>query len=386
MLRRVLLLLGLVCAFSVQAVTNQELLGNLAARIHELSPERGSLIKSFTNHSQSYIYDQALAIIAFTKNSDQPKARALLRGLKSLQMKDGSLYFSYNLDGSSIYPAEGDKRIAGAMSWVALAAIHYQAKFKSKEFLGFNYKLLTYLHSEIVPIETAGVKTRALRFAHQDVSSTPFKENDTVALEHNLDAYAAFTHFARVNKKDKWNLAAKELKSFILSMWDKSNSHFWSGASISSGFINRSELYLDNQTWSLLALDTSILKEISPDEALELNCDVFLATHKGVNGFMDSKPSRGPASHTFVWSEGTLGQILAMKKMDKINKKTSFCKNHSSDDFLSSIRKMKQSDGGIAYATTAEKPDFTTASSVAGTAWMFFAASDFNPFEMEEYN
>src|SRR5688500_1410238 len=101
MLRRVLILLGLVCAFSVQAVTQQELLRNLESRIHELSRGRGSLIKSFTNHSQSYIYDQALAIIAFTKTSDQKKARHLLQGLKTLQMNDGSLYFSYNLDGSS---------------------------------------------------------------------------------------------------------------------------------------------------------------------------------------------------------------------------------------------------------------------------------------------
>lgn len=386
MLRRVLLLLGFVCAFSVQAVTEQELLRNLESRIHELSKDRGALIKSFTNHSQSYIYDQALAIIAFTKNGDETKARKLLWGLKSLQLKDGSLYFSYNLDGSSIYPAEGDKRIAGAMSWVALAAIHFQAKFKSKEFLDFNYKLLTYLHSEMVSIKIKGVATRALRFAPQDIASTPFRENDTVALEHNLDAYAAFMHFARINKKDRWSVATQELKSFILSMWDKRNSHFWSGASVNSGSINRSELYLDNQTWSLLALDEKVLKKISPLEALELNCDVFLANHNGVNGFMDSKPARGPASHNFVWSEGTLGQILAMKKLEKINNKTVYCKDHSSVDLLNSIKKMRKSDGGIAYATTAEKPDFTTASSVAGTAWMYFAASDFNPFELEEYN
>lgn len=379
MLRVFIALLGLVCLpVKVSATTQEALIQNLSSRMHKLPHAKGSLIKSFTTHSQSYIYDQALAIIAFTKANKKNKASELLLGLKSLQMKDGSLYFSYYLNGESPYPIEGDKRFAGAIAWVALAATHYQHHFKSKEFYSFNKKVLAYLQTQIAPIALKRTKTKALKFSPTDIKSTPWKENETAALEHNLDAYAAFFHFDRINDSRLWNQEVAHLKIFIMNMWDSSRSHFWSGANIKTGTINQSELYLDNQSWSLLALDNKTLREIDPKLALELNCDAFFVEHEGVVGFMDSKPTRRPASSKFVWSEGTLGQVLAMKKIDQ----TSSCKNQSPDQILVSISKMKQSDGGISYATKTPNPDFTTASSVAGTAWLYFAVQNINPFEV----
>ena len=377
MFRVLTVLLGVWCtSLYAETTTNQELLKNLSERIQKLPAKEGSLIKSFTNHSQSYIYDQALAIIAFSKAKEKDKARLLLLGLESLQMKDGSLYFSYYPDGVSPYPIEGDKRFAGAIAWVAMAATHYQNEFKDREFVSFNYKVLKYLQSQMVPLKINGEKIHAVTFAPTDIQATPWKENETVALEHNLDAYAAFKHFARLNKTSRWNKDILELRSFVMSMWDSSRSHFWSGADVKTGAINKSEMYLDNQSWSLLALEHDSLRKINPKLALELNCESFFVEHEGIKGFMDSKPTRRPASSQFVWSEGTLGQILAMKKV------TASCNDLPPALFLQSVAKMKKEDGGIAYATSTPNPDFTTASSVAGTAWLYFAANDVNPFEI----
>lgn len=378
MFRVLSVLLGVWCAsIYAETITNQELLKNLSERVQKLPVKQGTLIKSFTNHSQSYIYDQALAIIAFSKAKEKDKARLLLLGLESLQMKDGSLYFSYYLDGVSPYPNEGgDKRFAGAIAWVALAASHYQNEFKTKEFVAFNARILNYLHSQMASFKIDGEKIHAITFAPTDIKATPWNEAETVALEHNLDAYAAFKHFARLNKTKRWNKNILELRTFAMSMWDKSRSHFWSGADVKSGAINKSEMYLDNQSWSLLALDHDSLKKIKPKLALELNCESFFVEHEGIKGFMDSKPTRRPASSQFVWSEGTLGQVLAMKKV------TSSCNDLAADQFLRSVAKMKKADGGIAYATSTPNPDFTTASSVAGTAWLYFAANDVNPFDI----
>lgn len=354
-------------------MTNQEIINNLRSRIVSLEGER-ALIKSFDTHSQSYIYDQALAIITFTKSGDQKTAQKLLRGLSSVQKKDGSLYFSYNLDGTSPYPAEGDRRFAGAISWVALAATHYQAEFHSKEFYSFNLKLLNWLRSEIKPFTITGTHHQALRFGPADLSSSPWNESETVALEHNLDAYSAYMHFANINPAHEWKTEIEGIRKFILAMWDKNRSHFWSGANLATGKINKEELYLDNQTWSLLALDLESLKEIDAHEALALNCEALYVEHEGVSGFVDSKPTNGPKRFEFVWSEGTLGQILAMEK-------SGFdCGPKNSKELLTSVRKMKKADGGIGYATTTTNPDFTTSSSVAGTAWMYFASNNINPF------
>ncbi len=224
------------------------------------------------------------------------------------------------------------------------------------------------------PFTISGTSHEALRFGPSDISTTAWKESETAALEHNLDAYSAFTHFARLNPDHEWKPEIERIRKFILAMWDKNRSHFWSGANLSSGTINKEELYLDNQTWSLLALDFESLKEVNAHEALALNCESLYVVHEGITGFMDSKPARGQKRYEFVWSEGTLGQILAMEK-------TGFsCESVSAKELLTSVEKMKKADGGIAYATTTNNPDFTTSSSVAGTAWMYFAANGINPF------
>ncbi len=350
------------------AQSGQELLSTLHDRMVTL-PGNGSLIRSFKGHDQSYIYDQALAIIAFSKNHDQKSAKKLMRALASLQLRDGSLYFSYNLDGSSPYPHEGDRRFAGAIAWVALAATHYQAEFRSSEFVTFNRNILNYLSSEIRPFD-------ALRFGPSDMKDTPWKENETSALEHNLDAYSAFTHFAALNPGYAWNTEIKTLKKFILSMWDNKRSHFWSGINIRTRKTNMQELYLDNQTWSLLALDQKTLESLDTKEALALNCEDLYVEKDGIAGFVDSRSASGPKKYEFVWSEGTLGQIMAMEKTGHQ------CEQKTSAELLASIMKMKKSDGGIAYATKNKNPDFTSASSVAGTAWMYFAVNRINPFDV----
>ncbi len=356
-------------------MTNQDILKNLRTRIVSLDSER-SLIKSFDTHSQSYIYDQALAIITFTKAGDQKTARKLLKGLASVQMGDGSLYFSYNMDGTSPYPAEGDRRYAGAISWVALAATHYQAEFHTHEFVSFNLNLLKWLRSEIKPFSISGTYHEAVRFGPSDVSVSPWNEKETVALEHNLDAYSAYMHFAKLNPDYEWKMEISSLRKFILAMWDKNRSHFWSGANLATGKINKEELYLDNQTWSLLALDFESLKEIDAHEALALNCEQLYVEHEGVSGFVDSKPTNGPGKYEFVWSEGTLGQVMAMEKAGFE------CGPKKAKELLSSVKKMKRADGGIGYATTTTNPDFTSSSSVAGTAWMYFASNGINPFSV----
>jgi hypothetical protein len=372
-------------SLNAYAIPNADIISNLQARIHSL-PQGGTLIKSFTNHSQSYIYDQALAIIAFSKNGDQKTAENLLQALSNLQRKDGSLYFSYYLNGESPYPIEGDKRYAGAIAWVALAAVTYQHQFKTTKFVNFNFKVLEYLATQMKPVKIDGNILKAISFGPTDLIGTSWDESETAALEHNLDAYAAFLHFSHLNNHKKWKNHAASLKEFILAMWDSSRSHFWSGANFKNGIVNKQELYLDNQSWTLLALDKASLKTLNTKDSLTFNCDQLLVEHEGITGFMDSKPTRRPASSQFVWSEGTAGQILAMTRHNDLHNDVMSCKGHKAQSFLENIKKMKKEDGGIAYATSTPNPDFTTSSSVAGTVWYYFASNNINPFHLDQLN
>lgn len=384
MLSKLFSLIGLWgISLSVMA-SSDPLLKNLSSRLKPLPMDKGELILSYPSSTQSYIYDQALAIIAFTKATQQSEARSLLRAMQSLQLPDGSLYFSYYLNGESPYPTEGDKRYAGAIAWVAMAANHYQHKFRTDEFVDFNIKVLGYLSTQMQVVTVNGFKTKALKFGPTDIPETPWKESETAALEHNLDAYSAFRDFNQLNTLPDWKKETTALRGFILSLWDKERSHFWSGINIQNGEINKSELYLDNQSWSFLALEQSAIKDLNFKEAMKLNCDAFFVEHEGIHGFMDSKPMRYPASSQFVWSEGTLGQILAMEKFEETFSTPLLCHEKKTSEILQSVMKMKKQDGGIAYATKTTNKDFSTASSVAGTAWMYFAQNKINPFELDE--
>jgi hypothetical protein len=356
------------------ATPDQEVVKNLKQRIH-LQQSGGGLIKSYTGHSQSYIYDQALAIITLSREQEKTAARQLLQGLSQLQLPDGSLYFSYNLDGSSPYPIEGDKRFAGAIAWVSLAASFYQIKFGDKHFESFNHKILTYLSSQM----KQAPKGQAVRFGPSNIASTEWREDETAALEHNLDALAAFSNYSRLAGPQAFQHQRSELLAFIRSLWNKSGSHFWSGVNLRTGAINKDEYYLDNQSWTLLALPEHELTQFNAQAALELNCELFLVRQGELIGFMDRRSVRTRSLHSFVWSEGTAGQVLAMKRM-----KAKHCGENSEQEILQSIWKLKKEDGGIAYASASSDPDFSNDSSVAGTTWFYFARNNFNPFQLAE--
>lgn len=365
------------CLLMASQSIADSLVDHLDSRLHVSKKSGSAFIQSFENRDQSYVYDQALAIITYAHEKNQSRADALIEALKEVQLRDGSLYFSYYQNGKSPYPSEGDKRFAGALAWVALSMGHYQKAFSSKKHHAFHQKLLSYLHSQLVPINDS----LALKFNPTDLMETTWKEDETAALEHNLDAYAAFRIYNELNENSQWKETSGKIQKFVFSLWDSSRNHFWSGINLKTGSINKDEIYLDNQTWSILALEDADLKKISVAKALNLNCEELMTEHKGIVGFYDRRPNRGPAEHEFVWSEGSLGQILAMEKLSRIESSPFHCSGKSSDEFLTFLKKMTAIDGGIAYAS-AEVPDFTTASSVAGSTWFYFAKKKINPFSI----
>src|SRR5690606_17859280 len=100
---------------------------------------------SYSDRKQSYLYDQALALIAFSKAQDFVTAERLAAGLVQTQNRDGSWYFSYYLDGKSPHPFEGDMRPNGAIAWATLALLTYQSQSQKKTFQKSWQKALKYL-------------------------------------------------------------------------------------------------------------------------------------------------------------------------------------------------------------------------------------------------
>lgn len=364
MLRLITGIAMLMGAITAQGVEMQWLEGQM--RPYKIDQ---AFIQSYTDRSQSYLYDQALAIIAFSRAGDHVRAKQLVKSLETVQNADGTWYFSYYLDGKSPHPAEGDMRPHGAIAWAALAVLTYEKESKDKSFREVWKKSLQHLEKNIVWIPR--LKQHGLRFSSVDNKKTKWNEREVAALEHALDGVAAFRLAFILSDDKRWKKSQKQLEDFSVSMWDEAEGHFWSGANMLTGKINRSEFYLDNQSWSALALSHLPLKE-KFQSALQASCrlSVVSGTRRGFS------ESRSPASQQeFIWSEGTAGKALALSLQQ------GQCGETSAAQYMETLESMKIA-GGVQYVDRPHVPEFTDSPSVAGTVWTWFLRHRINPLDV----
>ncbi len=356
-------LIGLVWAMSSLAFATDEL-SWLKGQIRQHSKDAPTLVQSYADASASYTYDQALAAITFTSAGEIETAKKLLAGLARLQDSEGSWAFAYSLDGSL---REGRKPL-GAMAWATLAFVRYQQQTKDARFQATWHKGLEFLEAMLVPLPDNPM-ARGIRFAPSDAPNTNWDETQTAALEHAVDAMAAFNAAHKLDGNPRWKTHAEALKHFVLHLWDEDRKHFWSGLNLVTGKINRSEFYLDNQSWTLLALEKSDEQKFKA--AMRAACALQVRGEKGI-GF---KERRSPASKAdFVWSEGTAGAALALEALAQD------CDHASTKDYLSQLETMTEA-GGVRYADRPGIEDFSYSPSVAGTAWTWFLRRRLNPFK-----
>lgn len=353
----------------------------------------GFLARSFRDLEHYALYDQALAILALSHAGEKAKAREIALALDYLYVSDdvgtpeleGGWYFSYNFDGSSSYPADGDRRIAGAIAWVVMALNYYQYKFTDAEFQPLAKKTLDYLLGQVDTLTIDGSSYKALRFAPVDFPGGA-DQSKIYSLEHALDFYSALRFYSDLNSEPSYAERAQEIKQFAQKHW--TGTQFYSGYYSPATSFETQESYLDTQTWTILALGARGPANEDYTLGLKYNCTHFFDSAgylvqdrntAGIAGFYDMT-SVGQAANDkkFVWSEGTLGQILALQTANS----NQTCEGRASGDLLQEVDKMVLSDGGVAYATKNDSELFTHSGAIAGAAWYYFVKNGFNPFQI----
>jgi hypothetical protein len=353
-------------------------LGNLLDRMVPIDSSDATdayaeyLVQSFVDSDQFYLYDQALAAIAFTRAGNRVAAERVLGALASLQLHDGSWYFSYNVDGTSRYPGAGDYRVAGAIAWVVVALNTYHHRFASVRFDDTAERALDHLAAHRLQVTYRGVTSRPVRFNPTDLADNAWDETEVASVEHNLDAYAAFRDYARNTGKRRYAAVAADLRRFVESMWD--GNRFYAGFDAGLGRPNWNEVYLDTQSWGVLALGLEGTRGQDFTRGLtETNCQ--LLTDGVTIGFHERRDA-GQDAAGMVWTEGTLGMSLAL--MAAGSSAAGACHEWAPSDFVAAVARLADPAGGVPYATAAVE-NFTQASSVAGTAWLYFATERYNP-------
>jgi hypothetical protein len=330
------------------------------------------LVRSELDGEVCFLYDQALAAIAFVDAGDRLAAEQILNALVNVQRSDGSWYFAYRGNGTSDFPSAGDVRYAGAVAWVALALNAYAQAYGIGRYAASHAQLMSYISSQMITVDGA----RAMRFNPADINSTPWDERSQTALEHAIDAYAAMDGYQRLLSNAQYAFELDGIATYI--------AHRWNGADFSPGFMlnqgaNTTELYLDTQAWTPLALGALGAAYAA---GLQTNCaQLFepagtLGGGAGIRGFYHFRWRTGPgAMSPFVWSEGTAGMALAMQRFAP----TMSCNGRTASDLLADLDSIAV-PGGLPASTDNTLSDFSESPATASLAWYLFARSGLNPF------
>ncbi|HET6443398.1 MAG TPA: carbohydrate binding domain-containing protein [candidate division Zixibacteria bacterium] len=312
-----------------EVVTVNEKAADAAASWLVAQQQPTGLLKSWQEDSDNiaYTYDQALALLVFSREAMWNQADNVVAGLSQAQNGDGSWFSSYDA-GDSLLPCIHCEKWEGANSWVLYALNRYlESGGTQPAATTMRSKTAEWLASRIDPA------TGCLDIDHT---------------EGTIDAWWAMQAAGPAFVEQEEGLK----KCLLTHYWDEEMGRFKGGQ-------EWRQPYLDNQTWG-----AAFLKAVGEDEkalrALSYAREVLLLPTQGAQlyGF------DGQAGPWSVWNEGTAQYAAAG--------------GHEANDLVSELLAQQRVDGSIPGS-----PDYFDGGGVwtprwhgvAPTAWFYNALS-----------
>lgn len=355
-------------------------------------------------HGRSYVYDDALCVIAYTLLGCTREAEFLLNALGRLVRADGSLWFGYNTQND--WPSEGDHEGAiirtGAVAWVGYAFTFYlgarsreQADFLATDALAPGYlraaqAIAGWLLARQVAdradpragLLTGGAGTAAI--AVGAAGRPPEERYDPAEVrwastEHNMDAWFFLRDLARMTASEDLAAAAETVRSRLMRLWSEADGQFLQGI-LAEGAIDKA-LPLDGASWGALFLAAQGRVE-QARKCVAAMQDRFTADLAGTYGyrpygpepvytdprvnawFFPGAPGKLWNELAFVWGEGSLGAAAALARTGR---------EEEALRIMDGIRSLAVA-GGLRYSSAPVAYQFMDYPSVASTAWYIIAA------------
>jgi hypothetical protein len=338
----------------------------------------------------SFLYDQALAAIAYIKFSDFERARKIFDffRFKAKKQYGGFLNAYYTHDGQ---PQEYTVH-SGPNIWLGIALAHYIKKTEDKSYLGL----------------LKGIADWAIQIQNEDkeggIRGGP--QVEWYSTEHNLDAYALFNMVYQITGDKKYKEALEKIINWlILHAYDRPEVPVKRGKGDST-------IATDTYAWSIASLGPEKLESMgmNPDKIIEFaeaNCAVEVEYERPnqekikVKGF-DFAAQRHLARGAVISCEWTAQMILAYKIMARFymnknmlpkaqyyEKKAQEYLNDLFKLLISSPSPIGWGEGCLPYATEDfvdtghgwTTPKGKTTGSVSSTAYALFSYYGFNPLE-----
>lgn len=330
------------------------------------------LVSSYAGNPTCWLYDQALAVMAFAEAGGPytRHAREILQFLedhRNQPAKDENYwFFAYEADGKQ----GGEYTTTAVNAWTVLAIINYETKTGDKRFRPMAESTLNWIQHHCLK----SIKGKeGVVMADRDYAITRYDDTTVFSTEHNLDAYSAFYQMGLLTGGKIYLEIAAELKSFLRkALWD--GRHFCGGFTITGQ--RDDTFYLDAQSWGVLVLGPEYAGCL---QVAEDNCLVTNKTHT-----LNDKTVTGIAGFTertgmnYFWAEGTEGMVAAWLMTGQAGK-AAFYHQQSRRLAEGVADDSRDNKLGIPYATV-DATGVSVKESVAGTAWFYFNERGVNPF------
>lgn len=369
-------------------------------------------------YSRSSLYDNALALIAFTMTDYRAGAWDIYNGLKKAA-PDGLFYFNYNTHNA--WPSSKDRSGAlirnGASAWM-LFALGFFLEFNIKLDSKFaqtkkGAELISYIHKvagQILNFQIKADKSERNGFItggwgnyklviNQDKKKIEEtfedKKIEWVSVEHSIDLYFAFKKLFDLSKKNIESF--KSYKALYEFMKENLTKGFWNNdlKQFNRGWGQKKKddaEALDAASWGAIYLKSigevkKARTALSKTRAYENWRSkprghlpyINMLVHEDfkINQFF--YPKR-PLTHwgelDFNWWEGTFGVLLANLK---VHGRSPSMKNLFKDYLV-----IQNQDGSFNYGTKDIPFQFASYPSVASTAWFIISMSCYLVEEVNE--
>jgi hypothetical protein len=337
----------------------------------------------------AYVYDNALALMAFIARGDKARSALLADALVYAQTHDryyadGRLRNAYQAGDLASPPGWAPNGRAGAarmpgwttalgewvesdgfagtstgnIAWAMMALLRYYQKWGGSAYLGAAKKMGLWVEINLRDTRGAG----GYMGGFQGFEPGPVKQT-WKSTEHNIDLLSAFKALYKATGNAAWSERAARAKKFVMAMWDAAEGKFWTGTDADGVTINKAVLPLDIQAWGFLALGSA-----KPD--LEAALDYADDHLRAGDGFDYNDDLDG------VWYEGSAQMALAFRRDGRVA---------DADDLLTFLQSAQGDDGALPAAdidglTTGFGWEYFHRNHVGATAWLALAQRNYNPF------
>jgi hypothetical protein len=350
--------------------------------------------------SKSSLYDNALAVVAFTIENQFETASKIIDAIMRMGGEDGDLFFTFNTHNS--WPNSKDREGAiirsGASAWGGYSIVFYlramllsdpEAIAKSSELNGYlkyaeliaDVMMKRGLYDQRDPrygLITGGNGSYRLRVNEKlNMVEERFVPGEVLwsSIEHNIDMFFFLRDLGKISDNDKYSSAAETMaKSLLEKGWNEKFGQFNRGQRLDGPDKVRA---LDCASWGAFLLLTRGEREkaVTALSAAENYRSVtdrgygykpyinkLIYGNRKVNKFyFPSNPRRNWNDVDMMWTEGSLGVSLAHLRLKN---------NDKAKEIIKEVLKYSSNSGGIAYSSIHIPHEFSVADSVAPAAWL----------------